>query len=114
MNSAEVFIPEDIRDILLELLEHPLAPQIGPFIALFLALVLLFGSIRVAQHGQTYCTFIGHMVLERIGFSFPWMWSSASTSTLHKAKNVSKKPRTRADQIPLNGKVCSALQLKIR
>lgn len=107
MNSALDFIPQDLRDTALDLLEHPLAPQIGPFIALLFVSLSVLGFIRVVRLSQNYWLSVLRMILENIGLSFPWLWSSPSPHSHSKSKKVVKKPRTRAEQSVLNGHATS-------
>lgn len=102
---------ETLQEILDSNLFHQLAPLVVLFVFPFIVLNLVTPARRLL--GLLTSTFI--MVLETLGLSLPWHWSWSSNGGADADKKRHKKrhPRTRTEQIAMNGiqsGACSAVQ----
>lgn len=101
-----MYLPPTIRSYCLALIAHPLFP----FAVLFLVpLFVLYAAKAFLRHQRRLFWYIA-MVFESLGLPFgasmPWNWGSAahaSGSGHERKKSKKKHPRTRADQVAMNG-----------
>ncbi|KIJ69905.1 hypothetical protein HYDPIDRAFT_78791 [Hydnomerulius pinastri MD-312] len=98
--------PEELRSWFIHLVQDPLFFQIAPLAVLFLFPLIFLLCAQAVKLRFSSGTWFFAMVLESLGFSFPWNWGSGQSrsGSSHETKKLKKKHvRSRADQLEMNG-----------